>query len=96
MNGAWTYAFDFSNSGKDRNWQSLKHFDGTIIVPFCPESRLSGVEYKDFINAMWYQREISIPSNWKGKDILLNFGAVYYQADIYIDGKFVMSHTGGS
>lgn len=96
LNGAWTYAFDFSNSGKDRNWQSSKHFDGTIIVPFCPESRLSGVEYKDFINAMWYQREISIPSNWKGKDILLNFGAVYYQADIYIDGKFVMSHTGGS
>ncbi|MCH3970832.1 MAG: beta-glucuronidase [Prevotella sp.] len=96
LNGAWTYAFDFGNSGKDRNWQSSKHFDGTIIVPFCPESRLSGVEHKDFINAMWYQREISVPSDWKGKEILLNFGAVYYQADIYIDGKFVLSHSGGS
>ena len=52
LNGAWTYTFDFGNSGKDRNLQSSSHFDHTIIVPFCPESPLSGVGYKDFINAM--------------------------------------------
>lgn len=96
LNGAWTYTFDFGNSGKDRNLQSSSHFDHTIIVPFCPESPLSGVGYKDFINAMWYQRDISIPSDWKGKEVMLNFGAVYYQAEIYIDGKFVKGHTGGS
>jgi len=96
LNGEWTYTFDFGGSGKDKNWQSATKFDNIITVPFCPESKLSGVEHKDFINEMWYQRNISIPANWKDKEIMLNFGAVYYEADIYIDGQFVNSHLGGS
>ena len=58
-------------------------------MPFAPESKLSGVEHKEFIPCIWYQREISVPEAWDGKDILLNFGAVYYESEVYIDGKFV-------
>ena len=96
LNGTWTYEFDLSNSGKNRKLFEAKSFNNTITVPFCPESKLSGVSYTDFINQMWYQRSLSIPAEWQGKKILLNFGAVDYFAEIFIDGEFVGSHCGGS
>lgn len=55
LNGWWSFTFDFGLSGKQRGFQSSTGFDGVITVPFCPESSLSRVEYKDFINALWYQ-----------------------------------------
>ena len=67
LNGTWNYEFDFSNSGKNRQLTTAKQLGNTITVPFCPESKLSGVNYTDFIEQMWYQRSISIPENWKGK-----------------------------
>lgn len=96
LNGTWTYEFDLSNSGKNRKLYEAKSFNNTITVPFCPESKLSGVSYTDFINQMWYQRSLSIPAEWQGKKILLNFGAVDYFAEIFIDGEFVGNHCGGS
>ncbi len=96
LNGTWNYEFDFSNSGKSRKLTTAKQLGNTITVPFCPESKLSGVNYTDFIEQMWYQRSISIPENWKGKKILLNFGAVDYHAEIYIDGNYLGNHDGGS
>ena len=94
LNGTWTYTFDFGKTGDQKDYQKSKGFDGKITVPFCPESKLSGVAYTDFINCMWYQRTLSVPSNWQGKNILLHFGAVDYEATIYLDGKFVMKHYG--
>lgn len=96
LNGTWSYIFDFGNSGHDRKYQESKGFDGKIIVPFCPESKLSGVGYKDFINDMWYHRMIDIPEGWSGKKIILHFGAVDYKSEVYIDGKFVGRHFGGT
>ncbi len=96
LNGTWTYTFDFGLSGADRGYQNSKGFDGKITVPFCPESKLSGVAYTDFINGIWYQRTLQVPADWTGKNILLHFGAVDYEATIYIDGKFVMKHFGSS
>ncbi len=94
LNGTWTYTFDFGRTGKDRGFQNSKGFDGKITVPFCPESKLSGVGHTDFINEIWYHRTLTVPSDWKGKNILLHFGAVDYEATIYINGKFVMKHFG--
>ena len=94
LNGTWTYTFDFGKSGVNRDFRNSKGFDKNILVPFCPESKLSGVEYTDFINSMWYQRTISVPAEWEGKQILLHFGAVDYEATIYIDGQEVMQHFG--
>lgn len=94
LNGTWTYTFDFGKTGVNRGFEKSTGFDGKITVPFCPESSLSGVQYTDFINGMWYQRTINIPANWEGKKILLNFGAVDYESHIYIDGTLVRSHYG--
>lgn len=96
LNGEWTYSFDFGGSGLEREWFKSTGFDQKITVPFCPESKLSGVEYKDFINHMWYHRTISIPQDWADKQILLHFGAVYYKSEIYIDGVFAARHFGGT
>ena len=87
LNGTWTYTFDFGQSGAERGFSGSNGFDGKITVPFCPESSLSGVKYTDFIPCIWYQRSITVPETWDGKKILLNFGAVDYEATIYIDGK---------
>ena len=94
LNGTWTYSFDFGQTGADRNFRNSKGFDGKITVPFCPESSLSGVKHTDFIPCIWYQRTITVPETWGGKNILLNFGAVDYDATIYIDGKKVGRHCG--
>ena len=96
LNGEWTYEFDLVDSGLERNLNNSKGFADKIIVPFCPESKLSGVEHKDFITGIWYHRTIQAPANWANKKIMLNFGAVYYESEIYVDGNFVGRHFGGS
>lgn len=95
LNGPWTYTFDPGKSGMERNFQGSPAFNGMIIVPFCPESALSGVGYTDFIECIWYQRKIEIPSTWDGKRILLHFGGVDYQCEAFIDGVSVGRHWGG-
>jgi beta-galactosidase/beta-glucuronidase len=96
LNGTWSYTFDFSGSGHERDFQNSKGFDGRIIVPFCPESRLSGVGFTDFINCLWYHREIRIPGKWEGKKILLHFGAVDFICEAFVDGRHAGVHHGGS
>ncbi len=96
LNGNWTYVFDQGKSGKEQHLENSKGFDKTIIVPFCPESKLSGVAHTDFIDAMWYHRKITIPENWSNKKIILHFGAVDYESEIFIDGKSVCTHYGGT
>lgn len=99
LNGdSWTYQFDFGESGCDAGRELFKStgFENRIVVPFCPESSLSGVGYKDLIPAMWYHRKLAIPSDWRGKKILLRFGAVDYESEIYLDGKSIGFHFGGT
>jgi len=96
LNGQWTYEFDKGKSGMDRRLFESKGFADEITVPFCPESKLSGVQHTDFIPAMWYHRTIQVPQQWLGKQIMLNFGGVDFFAAVYIDGKLVGRHWGGN
>lgn len=97
LNGsAWSYEFDFGQSGVARGLCGSKGFSKPINVPFCPESKLSGVGYTDFIPAMFYHRKLAIPAEWRGKRILLNFGAVDYECEGFINGVSVGCHRGGS
>lgn len=96
LNGEWTYVFDFVGSGLEHGYPDSKGFEKTITVPFCPESELSGVGYTDFINHIWYQREIRMPEAWQGRQVMLRFGAVYFNSEVYIDGHLAGRHFGGS
>ena len=99
LNGdMWTFEFDFGQSGRDagRELQKSQGFSRKINVPFCPESKLSGVAYTDFIPAMWYHRKLEIPSAWTGKRVILHFGGVDYECEIYVNGRSAGFHFGGS
>lgn len=93
----WSPAGPLANGwgGASRNLKDYGLFEKNIIVPFCPESSLSGVGYTDFIPAMYYARKINVPENWKNDLVILHFGGVDNVAMIYIDGKFAGRHKGG-
>ncbi len=94
LNGSWEFAIDNAMIGMDQHWES-RHFDSRITVPFCPESVLSGVGHTDFMNCVWYRRELFIPDAWKNKRVILHFGAVDYRATVYVNGKKAGTHKGG-
>ncbi len=96
LNGTWTCELDFGKSGIDRKLMLSRGFDREITVPFCPESRLSGVGHTDFIEMMWYHRIIEIPFGWSSRRVLLNFGAVDYECEAFVDGASVGRHWGGT
>ncbi|MBN1583439.1 MAG: beta-glucuronidase [Anaerolineae bacterium] len=96
LNGTWSYTFDWGKSGMQRDFATNDGFDGRITVPFCPESPLSGVNHTDFIETMWYQRRLDVPVEWAGKRVILHFGAVDYESELFIDGAPVGRHWGGT
>ena len=90
LNGLWEYALI------EKGAHLPESFDGKILVPFAIESSLSGVckrvgETQELV----YQRSFEVPSHWKGKDVLLHFGAVDWKADVWVNDIKVGSHTGG-
>lgn len=95
LNGEWNFAFDFSVSGKERQWYLHPEFSQKIQVPFCPESKLSGIGFTDFMNAVWYSRKFSIKKKQLDGRVLLHFGAVDYLCEVWINGKSVGTHKGG-
>ncbi len=95
LNGVWQFEIDHGDSGRSRGLIQKEKFDGEILVPFCPESRLSGVEYRDFMRAVWYKRMFTLPEEAKGKCVILHFGAVDYLAEVWINGASVGTHKGG-
>lgn len=90
LNGLWEYAI------RPTGTQQPADMDGQILVPFAVESSLSGVmKTLGKENELWYSREFTVPSSWKGKNILLHFGAVDWQADVWVNGVKMGQHRGG-
>ena len=90
LNGLWDYAI----LPKGTYIPSL--FDGKILVPFCVESSLSGVSKRVGENQeLWYHKTFSVPAAWKNKKILLHFGAVDWEADVWINDIKAGNHQGG-
>lgn len=90
LNGLW----DYSILPKGNNIPAAHQ--GKILVPYPVESSLSGVQKNvGENNELWYQRTFSVPTNWKGKKLMLNFGAVDWKADVWINNIKVGSHQGG-
>lgn len=96
LNGEWSFEFDFGNSGRDRKlYKEDALFSKKINVPFCPESELSGIGYKDFIPAVWYKRTVEISKEELEKRAFLIFGAVDFHAIVFVNGKEAGEHFGG-
>lgn len=100
LNGQWQFEFDFGQTGQERGMHeenAAQLFSQEITVPFCPESKLSGIAYTDFMNCVWYRRSVTIPEEWTPQNgyILLHFGAVDWKADVWVNGKYAGNHIGG-
>jgi len=96
LNGAWGFAFDDSNVGLQEKWfKDEAVFNQIIQVPFAYQSKLSGIHDLDFHDYVWYRREFEVPNEMKGKRIILHFGAVDYQAMVYVNEQLVGTHEGG-
>lgn len=94
LNGDWRFAFDPSNIGKKETWYRHLPATHTIQVPFCYQSKLSGIESTDHSDVVWYERSFTIPDEMTARR-LLHFGAVDYQADVWLDGQYLGGHVGG-
>jgi beta-galactosidase/beta-glucuronidase len=101
LNGEWRFAFDDGDVGLAEGWQNLTavglegaRFDRTITVPFCFQSKLSGVGERAFHDVVWYARTFEHPPS-ADERLLLHFGAVDYRATVWVNGAHVVSHEGG-
>ena len=95
LNGEWEYATDRGISGLSRGFQNAESFPERIIVPFCRESKLSGIGDLDFCECCWYRRELCIPKEWRGDRVILNVGACDYRTTVFVNGKQIGEHVGG-
>lgn len=95
LNGKWQFAIDTAKCGIDKDWRSGVDFPMEINVPFCPESKLSGIAHTDFLEAVWYRKIFKVDDALKGRRLLLHFGAVDYEARVWVNGKEVIHHRGG-
>jgi beta-galactosidase/beta-glucuronidase len=90
LNGLWDYAI------VPKSTEQVSDFEGKILVPFPVESALSGVK-KPLLpqQRLWYRRRFTIPETWGDDRVLLHFGAVDYQAQIWVNGVYLGEHLGG-
>jgi beta-galactosidase/beta-glucuronidase len=91
LNGVWEFAFD-----DELRWETPSDpipWDLTITVPFAPESQASGIGDQGFHKACWYRRQFEVPPG-EGR-VILHFGAVDYEARVWVNGHLVVRHEGG-
>jgi hypothetical protein len=89
LNGIWQY-----QPGQDNDVVPVgKKLSSEILVPYPVESALSGV--METHERIWYRQTFVVPGTWKGRNVLLNFGAVNFESEVYINGASVGIHRGG-
>ena len=95
LNGEWDFEIDDAENGEAKKFFERDSLDGKITVPYCPESVLSSVGKTDFMNCVWYKKDVEIPEAWRGRRVFLHIGAVDWRAKLWVNGRYVASHTGG-
>jgi hypothetical protein len=90
LNGMWEFQ---PGSSPDELPPFGKTLAGAILVPYPVESALSGV--MQLHDRLWYRRMLKIPAGWRGRQILLHFGAVDWEAEVFVNGKSAGVHRGG-
>ncbi len=96
LNGQWDFEFDFGKSGVARKFYAPDYaFSQKINVPFCPESELSGIGCKDFMDAVWYKKTVNLSDEQVSGKTFIVFGAVDFHAMVYVNGNLAGEHFGG-
>ena len=95
LNGVWRFAFDAEGKGEHSGWHETGRLDKQITVPFVHQCPLSGIGETAQVDYVWYAREFEIPAEWLSGRLLLHFGAVDYQTDVWVNGRHAGGHAGG-
>ena len=96
LNVEWDFQLDPGASWEEQElYKDADAYAKKINVPFCPESELSGIGHTDFMNSVWYRREVELEEKQLEGRVLLHFGAVDYMATIYVNGEKCGTHKGG-
>ena len=96
LNGLWDYAITAKTAPAPTNYDPSTD-RGQILVPFCLESTVGGVNKSlSPEQRLWYRRSVTVPTDWANQRVLLHFGAVDYECSLWINGGLAGSHTGGS
>lgn len=96
LNGTWRFDFDDEDKGRKEHWERTRdRLKKEISVPFAYQAKLSGAEDGKLHDIVWYQREFQVPGQWSGKRIRLNFGAVDYSCQVWVNGNLAIAHEGG-
>ncbi len=97
LNGEWEYRSDPTGAAINKGALEGRYYRETITVPFCRESRLSGIGDTDFCHRCWYKKTMTLPEGWNknGNRIRLHIGACDYETDVWVNGKHVGNHIGG-
>lgn len=93
LNGVWDFAE--TNNSTDESFLTLDNYPDQINVPFCRESKLSGLGRTGFMKNVWYRRAFHVPSNWKAERTLIHFEACDWITRVWINGSFVGKNEGG-
>ena len=96
LNGEWQFEIDKAADGEARGLTYGKDLNAKINVPFCPESKLSGLGLGNTVRLkdVWYRRLFEVPAAMQGKRVRIHFGGVDYQAWVYINGQLAGTHIG--
>jgi beta-galactosidase/beta-glucuronidase len=96
LNGEWQFEIDKAGDGEARGLISGKDLASKIIVPFCPESQLSGLGLgnTEYFTHVWYRRMLELPAAMQGQRVLLHFGGVDYKTWVYVNGALAGTHVG--
>lgn len=98
LNGEWQFEIDPAGDGEARGLTTGKDLNAKIIVPFCPESKLSGLGLGNTqkLKHVWYRRMFEVPPAMKDRRVRLHFGAVDYRCWVYLNGRLAGTHVGGN
>ena len=95
LNGDWQFEFDFGSTNLGQYQKKDAKLSKVIHVPFCPESELSGIGYKDFMHTVWYKKKVTLTKGQLSGRVMLYFGAADYKTTVWINEKEVGRHEGG-
>ncbi|HEV3471429.1 MAG TPA: glycoside hydrolase family 2 TIM barrel-domain containing protein [Pyrinomonadaceae bacterium] len=100
LNGRWEFEFDDADRGLAERWyepSTARRFSKTILVPFAFQSRSSGIGDAAFHDVVWYRRALEVPPAFArgGRRVMLHFGAVDYEAAVWVNGEQAGAHRGG-
>ena len=92
LNGPWSFALDVAGEIRDPEHVA---WDQTIEVPYAPETSRSGIGFSGFFEACWYRRDVLLPELGPNQRLVLHFGALDYEACVWVDGAVALRHEGG-